>query len=102
VRGGLIFVEKTLSKELELEGYAREVIRRVQQLRKDSLLCKKDQVNLVIASELDISSLSKIIADKVGALSIEFYKLPHEQKNFTFISNETIKNKHFLLMLNKV
>jgi len=102
VRGGLVFVDKTLTKELELEGYAREVIRRVQQLRKDSLLSKKDRIELAIVSEMDVSSLTEIISEKVGAVSIEFHEKFNNSKNYSFTSEETVKGKQFIIMLNKI
>ncbi len=47
--GYLVAVSTTLTPELELEGQARELVRRVQQLRKDSELEISDRINLTVS-----------------------------------------------------
>jgi len=44
--GGTVYVDTDLTPDIESEGYAREVIRRVQELRKDLDLAMEETVNL--------------------------------------------------------
>ena len=48
--GGVVYVDTTLTEDIESEGYAREVIRRVQEMRKDLDL----DIEARIAVDLDI------------------------------------------------
>ena len=43
-----MYVSTQLTPELELEGYAREFMRRVQSLRKDAGLTKEQQISLTV------------------------------------------------------
>ncbi len=49
---GLVYVDITLTPELESEGYAREIIRRIQDMRKEMDLKVEDQIR----AEVDIDS----------------------------------------------
>jgi len=49
---GLVYVDITLTPELESEGYAREIIRRIQDMRKEMDLKVEDQIR----AEVDIES----------------------------------------------
>ena len=55
--GYLVAVTTTLTPELELEGHARELVRRVQQLRKDSALEISDRIILTLPDTPLLSSL---------------------------------------------
>ncbi|MCY4079837.1 MAG: isoleucine--tRNA ligase [Caldilineaceae bacterium] len=55
--GYLVAVTTTLTPELELEGHARELVRRVQQLRKDSALEISDRIVLTLPDTPLLSSL---------------------------------------------
>src|SRR5690606_12550898 len=46
--GYLVAVTTTLTPELELEGHARELVRRIQQLRKDAGLDISDRIVLTV------------------------------------------------------
>jgi len=98
-KSGTVYLNKTSSLELELEGYAREVMRRVQQLRKDSGLNKKDTIELYISTELDIDSYSDMIAEKVGANKVVF---GHNDFKFDATVSEKIKGKDVKIGFNKV
>lgn len=72
---GVVYVDTSLSEEIESEGYAREVIRRVQEMRKELDLELEQEVRL----ELDIddqrvadlvSEHTDLIASEVRASSI--------------------------------
>jgi len=99
VRSGTVYLNKILTPELELEGYAREVMRRVQQLRKDSNLNKKDTIELFIETELLIDEFSDMIAEKCGASKVIF---GHNDFKFDATVTEKIKGKEVKIGFNKV
>ena len=55
--GYLVAVTTTLTPELEQEGHARELVRRIQQLRKDSDLEINDRIRLIIPQTPLLTSL---------------------------------------------
>ena len=55
--GYLVAVTTTLTPELELEGQARELVRRIQQLRKDSDLDISDRIRLTLPDSPFMGSL---------------------------------------------
>jgi isoleucyl-tRNA synthetase len=48
---GFVFVDITLTPELEAEGYAREIIRRIQDMRKELDLRVEDQIRAIVDIE---------------------------------------------------
>ncbi len=98
-KSGTVYLNKVSSLELELEGYAREVMRRVQQLRKDSGLSKKDVIELYVDTELSIDNYSDLIAEKVGASKVIF---GHNDFKFDATVSEKIKGKEVKIGFNKV
>ncbi len=67
---GTIFLRTELTPALEAEGFSREIVRRVQQLRKDAGLNKGDVIELSIRSPELASVLAthgKEIAERTGA-----------------------------------
>jgi isoleucyl-tRNA synthetase len=52
--GGFVLLDSRVSKELEVEGIARDVIRAVQQARKDADLDVSDRIKLVVTSVQDV------------------------------------------------
>jgi hypothetical protein len=99
---GVAYLSKKVTKELELEGYSREIMRRIQQLRKDSQLNKRDFIVLNISGELDISSFENIMKEKVGAKTISYNNKDDVSNDFQFASEETVKGKKFSIKFNKV
>ena len=104
-KAGFVYLDKTMSDELEAEGYAREVMRRVQVLRKTGGLEKKDSIILYIKSDSEgVEMLSKhedLIAEKVGAEKIKIDKVDPVKKHENN-SKENIKGKEFEIWLDKV
>ena len=84
-----------LNKELEQEGYSREVMRAIQDLRKKAKLEKKDKIELFIDSNHDLSKFKEEIKDKVGAQTLEF--IEHKGQ---YSSKENIKGQEFLISFN--
>ncbi|HUI39400.1 MAG TPA: DUF5915 domain-containing protein, partial [Methanothrix sp.] len=74
--GGFVYVDVLLTPELEAEGYAREIIRRIQEMRKELDLRVEDQIRAVVDIEskpiLDLALLQKeYIASEVRAAQFE-------------------------------
>lgn len=97
MNGATIYLDKRISKELEEEGFAREVMRRTQQLRKDSGLSKKDVILLSIDGEVDISKFDSSIREKVGAKTISYGTFDAK----TSSTDEKIKGKVFKIGFEK-
>jgi isoleucyl-tRNA synthetase len=102
---GAVYLDKKVTKELELEGYSREVMRRIQQLRKDSQLSKRDVIALSIISDLDFSSFDNVLKEKVGAKTVMYNNNGSNNTDITkyeFNSDETIKGHKFSIRFNKI
>ncbi len=89
-KGGILYIDKEMNKELEAEGFARELTRRIQNLRKKSGLKKFDKIKLAIQSNYDLSKWENSIKAKVGAESLIF-----EHKDYEQNSKELIKGESF-------
>jgi isoleucyl-tRNA synthetase len=72
---GNVYVDTELTREIESEGYAREVIRRIQDMRKELALVVVEEINAHVeikdskVSEL-VNESSSIIAGEVRAKSL--------------------------------
>ncbi len=92
---GSVFLKTALTPALEAEGFARELIRRVQQLRKEAGLRKSDVVDLCIdASELasSVAAFRKDLLLRTGAKTIRLGplgQLPHTAE--TRIRGKTVR-----------
>ncbi|MBU1704331.1 MAG: class I tRNA ligase family protein, partial [Nanoarchaeota archaeon] len=104
-RQGFVYLNKTMTEELEAEGYSREVMRRVQALRKDAGLEKVDRVILYIKADEEMAGmLSKYveqIQEKVGADKIKIDHVDPARKH-AHHSVEKIKGNEFGIWLDKV
>lgn len=104
-KGTTIALSGNVSEELLAEGYAREIMRRVQNLRKKSGLKKNDEIILCIVAGGDIERivgpwLSRI-KERVGARSISICE-KLECKMHGASSVETIRKNQITLCLEKV
>lgn len=77
---GHVILDLELTKELEEEGFARELMRRIQNLRKESGLKKEDEINLFLKIDVDLSKWKEQIANRCGAKTIKF-ESPKDTKN---------------------
>jgi isoleucyl-tRNA synthetase len=73
---GFVYVDITLTPELEAEGYAREIIRRIQDMRKELDLRVEDPIRAVVDIEskpiLDLATkMDKYIAGEVRAADFQ-------------------------------
>jgi isoleucyl-tRNA synthetase len=103
-KDGRVYVDTTRTPELEAEGYAREIMRRVQALRKDSGLDKRDQVTMLVQVDKDFAALlqpwEKQVAEKVGAKTLKLSDQPPARKH-AFSATEQVKDKKFTIYLDK-
>ena len=77
---GDVFVDFEVTPEIESEGYARELIRRIQQMRKDMKLDVEDYINCEIKAEEDlersVSSWKEHISGEVRSKKLIFTDNP--------------------------
>ncbi|MCX6706560.1 MAG: isoleucine--tRNA ligase [Candidatus Woesearchaeota archaeon] len=70
-RYGEIYIDLERTKELEAEGFAREIMRHVQQMRKNAGMQKSDRIELFVAVDAELDNMLKLwhdpIMEKVGA-----------------------------------
>ncbi len=100
---GQLYIDSTRTPELDHEGYAREIMRRIQDLRKTMGLVRKDrvQVHLVVDVELEkgLSVWENEIKTKCGITDLVFSQddLPLEHKVV-----EEIKGKNVVVYAGSV
>ncbi|MEO7822132.1 MAG: isoleucine--tRNA ligase [Gemmatimonadaceae bacterium] len=67
-------LDPTVSRELRLEGLARELVSRIQRFRKESGLAVSDRIRLVVRADAEVqeavSAFRKWISDEVLALDV--------------------------------
>ncbi|MFC1686886.1 isoleucine--tRNA ligase [Nanoarchaeota archaeon] len=104
-REGFVYVNPERTPELDGEGFAREIMRSVQQMRKESGLEKKDRINLFVKVEPDlfkiVEKFKHDIKEKVGAetIEIDFNEPTNILKNH---DTKKIKKKEFKIWFDKV
>ncbi|MBI1935782.1 isoleucine--tRNA ligase, partial [Candidatus Woesearchaeota archaeon] len=103
-KGGFIYLNKGLTEELEAEGFAREIMRRVQALRKKAGLQKADSISLFIKTDEELKDMLKqwtlLIKEKVGASQFRISEMDPGRKH-QFISAEKVRGKEFVLNMDK-
>ncbi|MBW3022729.1 hypothetical protein KY308_01335, partial [Candidatus Woesearchaeota archaeon] len=103
-RSGFIYLNKDRTADLEAEGFAREITRRIQAFRKEKGLIKTDLVDLFIKADKDLKEmLSKWksqIKEKVGASGIKIDSATSE--NYDCAKKEKVKDKEFEIMMSKI
>jgi isoleucyl-tRNA synthetase len=105
MRDGFVYLNKEVDEELEAEGFAREVMRRVQSLRKKAGLHKSDKIMLFVKTDDELKGMlekhQSSIKEKVGALKIKISELKPAKKH-KFASKEKVRGKEFELFFEKV
>jgi isoleucyl-tRNA synthetase len=81
---GVVYVDTTLTRDIESEGYAREVIRRVQEMRKDLDLDIEAEIRLDLDVEDDrigelVYDHEELIANEVRATGFDSVADGYEQ-----------------------
>jgi len=99
-KDNFVYLDKELTDELESEGFSREIMRRVQSLRKKSGLQKSDTINLFIKVEKDLTTMvgkwKTQIKEKVGAKVIIISE-NNPEKQHAHSSKEKVRKKEFEL-----
>jgi isoleucyl-tRNA synthetase len=100
----VVYLDTTRNEQLEAEGFAREIMRRVQALRKDAGLDKRDQISLVIQADRQFIAMlqqwESAIKEKVGAKAIKLTDQPLARKH-EHSSEEKVKDRKFSLHFDK-
>ncbi|MBT3720019.1 isoleucine--tRNA ligase [archaeon] len=98
---GNVFLNTVVDEKLINEGFYREIVRRIQSLRKDAGLSKNDEIDLYLKldSELlqKLSSFEKRLKKRVGAKSLELSNKGSVTKFKNIVSGE-IKDLKFQIM----
>ncbi|MFH0808802.1 MAG: isoleucine--tRNA ligase, partial [archaeon] len=96
-----IILDTKITPELEAEGFAREISRKIQAMRKKAGLSKIDSIELEIISEFNdkIKSQLDIIRERVGAKTISFNE---SSKKFNHFEEGKIKDQPFTIKFNQI
>jgi isoleucyl-tRNA synthetase len=96
-----VILDTNQTPELEAEGYAREISRKIQAARKNNDLVKSDTIELEISSDFDdkLESQLDFIKTRVGAKNISLGK---SDKEFNHSEVGKIKGKNFEISFNKL
>jgi isoleucyl-tRNA synthetase len=74
--GYFVALDPTVTAELQLEGYARELISRVQRMRQESGLAVSDRIALTVAGPTEVEDVVRVhgawIAEEVLAAELAF------------------------------
>ncbi|MBI4140539.1 isoleucine--tRNA ligase [Candidatus Woesearchaeota archaeon] len=99
-KDGFVYLNKVVDAGLEAEGFSRELMRRIQSLRKTAGLEKQHRIDLFVRMSAGIrsrlSGWKDKIAEKVGAFSVAFETV-EPQKQYSHKSVEKIKNEEFVV-----
>ncbi len=89
-------LDTSMNPELEAEGYAREISRKVQNFRKKLGFEKKDRINLLIVADKELEKILEknkdFIKERTGARKLEITKNISDIKNKNKVK-EKFKNK---------
>lgn len=99
---GSVYLYTVLDDDLEAEGFTREIIRRMQQLRKEAKLSKSDKVDFAFSGELTeiVTNNKEDISNIVGASEINI--LEDENHHLELKKTEKVKGKEFTISLKKI
>jgi isoleucyl-tRNA synthetase len=95
---GFAYLDTRADEQLIAEGFARELIRRVQQARKDAGLKKKDSIELHLKLDKELyqhlANISSLIKERVGASKLEL-SAESLNKKFEYHDKGNIKGLKF-------
>jgi isoleucyl-tRNA synthetase len=101
MKSASVYLLTTMTEELEEEGLAREIIRNIQQQRKNLSLNKTDRVMVrIVTASTTLCKQEKLIGTKVGASSIDISPARGDE---TFEAEVALhlRNKDFLILLSR-
>ncbi len=93
-------LDTKMTPELEAEGFAREIARKVQALRKKGGFVKQDKIELLIVTGLNLKNHEKFIQERTNSKKIEIAE--KESGKYKHISKEIIKDKEIKILFNKI
>ncbi|MEM2916178.1 MAG: isoleucine--tRNA ligase [Candidatus Woesearchaeota archaeon] len=100
----VVYLDTTRNLQLEAEGYAREIMRRVQALRKEAGLDKRDQIVCLLEMDKDFIKMLEpwldAIKEKVGARTLKLSDQPPARKH-AHSSSEKVREKKFSVHFDK-
>jgi isoleucyl-tRNA synthetase len=103
-KNGFVYLNRDVDEELEAEGYARELMRRVQELRKKAGLQKKDKISLFVKTDEELKDILNnfysTIKGKVGASVLKISDLKPSKKH-KYTTKEKVRDKEFELFLER-
>ncbi|MDP2926141.1 MAG: isoleucine--tRNA ligase [Nanoarchaeota archaeon] len=99
-----VILDTKLTKELEAEGYSREISRKVQAARKNAGFVKSDKIELALILDKNIEDLiekqTDFIKERVNAKKISFKNI--KENNYKFKSQDKIKGKNIKILFSKI
>ncbi len=84
-------VDTELTSELENEGFAREITRLIQDLRKKAGLKKENKINAYVDVSMDLGGFTENIKEKIGAVKLV---LGNPGNNTEFSVNKVIRGQN--------
>ncbi len=88
--GGIVVLDTAVTPELELEGVARDLIRRVQQERRDAGLDVSDRIRLTVGGPADVLEALEVHRDLVAGETLALEVLPGGAADETSVSVERV------------
>ena len=103
-KGGKLAFDTKLTAELLAEGFAREIVRRVQDLRKQAALRKEDKIELQIKVDKE---LQEILTPQLNEIKerVNATKLEISEEKFKKAQRESkfkVRDKEIAIALSKV
>ncbi|MEN9625921.1 MAG: hypothetical protein RL557_249 [archaeon] len=99
-----VAIDTAMTPELEAEGFAREIARKIQAARKKSGLVKTDKIKLALVVDKDLGKLletqKQFIMERTNSKEILFEKAL--EKNYAEKIEEVIKEKKIKILFGKV
>ena len=103
-KGITVAVDTVITKELRLEGLAREFVRRVQDLRKQADFNISDRIEVYYQASEDLSVAAKVHREYImnEVLAVLMEETPPPEGTFTTGEKLTIENEELLLGLKQI
>ena len=99
---GDVYINKARTPALNAEGYAREIVRRIQNLRKDNRLVKSDVVNVAVVVDDELATqLLEWTAEMKEKCGAEEMIISSTASLYADKAEETIKGKKVVVSLEK-
>jgi isoleucyl-tRNA synthetase len=88
-----IKIDTKITPELQREGYARVLSRKVQSERKKSGLVKKDKIDLIVTTDMDLDKEKNYIKERTNAGKVKIKKELKQGEQEKYINKIDIKIK---------